>query len=79
LARRGFDAGQRAALYMQNMPQYVVSLLAIWKLGGIAMPVNPMLTPGEVVKLFDDATPEALIALDSCSRHSWRMLSGQRR
>ncbi|WP_036437791.1 class I adenylate-forming enzyme family protein [Mycobacterium sp. URHB0044] len=64
LAEGGFDAGQRAALYMQNMPQYVISLLAIWKLGGIAVPVNPMLTPGEVAKLCDDATPEVLIALD---------------
>ena len=64
LAAYGFGRGQRAALYMQNMPQYVVSLLAIWKLGGIAVPVNPMLTPGEVVKLFDDATPAVLIALD---------------
>jgi long-chain acyl-CoA synthetase len=64
LAKGGLGSGQRAALYMQNIPQYVVSLLAIWKLGGIAVPANPMLTPGEVVKLFDDATPALLIALD---------------
>ena len=64
LAEGDFRRGDRAALYLQNVPQYVISLLAIWKLGGIAVPVNPMLTPGEVVKLCADATPEVLIALD---------------
>jgi long-chain acyl-CoA synthetase len=64
LAEGGFDPGDRVALYLQNMPQYVIALLATWKLGGIAVPINPMLTPGEVVKLFADATPRVLIALD---------------
>jgi long-chain acyl-CoA synthetase len=64
LAVDGFDSGDGAALYLQNVPQYVIALLAVWKLGGIAVPINPMLTPGEVVKLVDDATPRVLIALD---------------
>lgn len=64
LADGGFDPGDRVALYMQNMPQYVIALLATWKLAGTAVPVNPMLTPGEIVKLFADATPRVLIALD---------------
>ncbi|OBH01632.1 acyl-CoA synthetase [Mycobacterium sp. E342] len=64
LAAGGFGSGDRAALYLQNVPQYVIALLAIWKLGGSAVPINPMLTPGEVVKLADDATPRVLIALD---------------
>ncbi|MDT5298465.1 MAG: long-chain acyl-CoA synthetase, partial [Mycobacterium sp.] len=64
LADGGFCAGDRAALYMQNMPQYVIAMLAIWKIAGIAVPVNPMLRPGEVAKLFVDAAPRVLIALD---------------
>jgi long-chain acyl-CoA synthetase len=64
LADSGFGPGDRAALYLQNMPQYVISLLAVWKLAGIVVPVNPMLTPGEVVKLLEDCTPRVLIALD---------------
>ncbi|MGD1241553.1 class I adenylate-forming enzyme family protein [Mycobacterium seoulense] len=64
LAQQGFGFGDRAALCLQNVPQYVIALLAIWKLGGVAVPINPMLTPGEVVKLTDDATPRVLIALD---------------
>lgn len=64
LAQDGFGFGDRAALYLQNVPQYVIALLAIWKLGGAAVPINPMLTPGEAVKFTDDATPRVLIALD---------------
>lgn len=58
------DQGDRVALYLQNMPQYVIALLAIWKLNAIAVPLNPMLTPAEVSKLLADATPRVLIVLD---------------
>lgn len=64
LAQGGFGLGDRAALHLQNVPQYVLALLAIWKLGGAAVPINPMLTPGEVVQLADDSTPRVLIALE---------------
>jgi long-chain acyl-CoA synthetase len=56
---------QRVALYLQNMPQYVIALLAVWKLNATAVPLNPMLTPHEVTKLVDDATPQVLIGLDT--------------
>lgn len=58
------QAGDRIALYLQNMPQYVVALLATWKLNAVAVPLNPMLTPTEVTALLADATPRVLIALD---------------
>lgn len=64
LADNGFSAGDRLALYLQHVPQYVVGLIAAWKLGGIAVPINPMLTPREVSKLLADATPAVLLALD---------------
>jgi len=64
LADRGFGRGERIALYLQNVPQYVLALLAAWKLGGVAVAINPMLTPGEVAKLIADSTPTVLVALD---------------
>jgi long-chain acyl-CoA synthetase len=62
--RADVQPGQRVALYLQNMPQYVIALLAVWKLGAVAVPLNPMLTATEVAKLLTDATPQVLIALD---------------
>ena len=64
LADRGFAQGDRIALYLQNVPQYVIALLAAWKVGAIAVAINPMLTPREVSMLLDDATPSVLVALD---------------
>ena len=64
LADSGFSRDDRMALYLQNVPQYVIALLAAWKLGGIAVAINPMLTPREVAKLLEDSTPSVLVALD---------------
>ncbi len=64
LSDKGFGRGDRAALYLQNVPQYVIALLAVWKLGGVAVAINPMLTPGEVAKLLADSTPQVFLALD---------------
>jgi long-chain acyl-CoA synthetase len=63
LADRGFDCGDRLAVYTQNVPQYVITLIATWKLGGIAVAINPMLTPREVAKLVADSKPSVFLAL----------------
>ena len=59
----GFDCGDRVALYAQNVPQYVIALLATWKLGGAAVAINPMLTPREIAKLVADSKPSVFLAL----------------
>ena len=38
----GVGRGDRVALYLQNVPQFVIGMLATWKAGGVAVPVNPM-------------------------------------
>jgi long-chain acyl-CoA synthetase len=38
----GFSAGERVALYLQNVPQFVIALVGTWKAGGIAVNINPM-------------------------------------
>ena len=63
LADRGVRRGERVALYLQNVPQFVVSLLAIWKLGAVAVPVNPMLKGRELAHVLRDSGARALICL----------------
>ncbi|HEY7261340.1 MAG TPA: AMP-binding protein [Trebonia sp.] len=62
-AARGLGRGDRIALYLQNMPQFVVGLLAAWKLGGIAVPVNPMLKERELNYILSDCGARAIIGL----------------
>lgn len=62
-AARGLGRGDRVALYLQNMPQFVMGLLAAWKLGGIAVPVNPMLKERELNYVLSDCGARAIISL----------------
>lgn len=63
LADRGVVRGDRVALYLQNVPQFVVALLAVWKLGAIAVPVNPMLKERELRYVLADSGAKVLISL----------------
>jgi long-chain acyl-CoA synthetase len=63
LAARGLGRGDRIALYLQNMPQFVVGLLAAWKLGAAAVPVNPMLKERELRYVLSDSGAKAIISL----------------
>jgi long-chain acyl-CoA synthetase len=61
LAERGVGRGDRVALYLQSVPEFVVAVLAAWKLGAIAVPVNPMLREREVRTLVEDCEPAVFI------------------
>jgi long-chain acyl-CoA synthetase len=65
LVERGVARGDRVALYLQNVPEFVIAVLAAWKIGAIAVPVNPMLKEREVRTLLDDCEPVALVTLES--------------
>ncbi len=64
LQARGFAAGDRLALYTQNNPAFVIGLVAAWKLGGIAVPVNPMNRQRELHYILHNAGAQALLCLD---------------
>ena len=61
----GMQRGDRAALFLQNVPQFVITQLAIWKAGGIAVSINPMNRERELSVLLEDCQPCAIIAHDS--------------
>jgi long-chain acyl-CoA synthetase len=64
LAARGLGPGDRIALFLQNVPQFVIALLAAWKLGAVAVPVNPMLKERELRYVLADSGAKALISLE---------------
>jgi long-chain acyl-CoA synthetase len=61
LVEKGFVAGDRFGIYLQNVPQFVIAILAAWKAGGIAVAINPMNRDREIGILFNDCQPKALI------------------
>ncbi|MGW4489479.1 AMP-binding protein [Amycolatopsis sp. NPDC004368] len=72
LAGAGFGRGDRLALVLQNVPQFVICLLGAWKAGGIVVPVNPMYRAGELTHVLTDAGVKALV----CSQQAWHEFVG---
>jgi long-chain acyl-CoA synthetase len=64
LGERGAGPGDRIAIFMQNDPEFVLSLLATWKLGAAAVPINPMLKGQEVAFQLSDSGAQTILALD---------------
>jgi long-chain acyl-CoA synthetase len=48
----------------QNDPQYLIAMLAAWRLGAIIVACNPMLRRRELAHLLEDSKPVAVIALN---------------
>jgi len=62
LIERGVRAGDRAAVLVQNIPQFVIYVLAVWKVGAIPVPSNPGYREVELARLFADCTPAVVLA-----------------
>lgn len=65
LQQRGLEQGGRVAIFLQNDPQWLVTMLAAWKIGAIPVTVNPMLRAKELIHHLTDAAPHTLVCLDS--------------
>ncbi len=65
LASWGVGHGDRVALYLQNVPQFIVALYGIWKRGAIAVPLNPMFKDKELAYHLADSGARVLVALES--------------
>ena len=65
LQDEGFGPGDRLAVYLQNVPQFVVAMIATWKAGGIMVSISPMLKHKELTAQLADSGATALVALES--------------
>jgi long-chain acyl-CoA synthetase len=61
LTARGIQRGDRVAVCLQNVPEYPIALVGIWKAGAIAVSVSPLLRTGEIDKLLADCGATAFI------------------
>jgi long-chain acyl-CoA synthetase len=68
LADSGFAPGDRVAVYLQNVPQFLIAQIGTWKAGGIAVSVNPMNRERELEPLLRDCGARVLVCLQSLYR-----------
>lgn len=65
LQAEGFERGERLAVYLQNLPQFPIAMIATWKAGGIMVSVSPMLKHKELGAQLADSGAAVLITLES--------------
>ena len=65
----GLQAQGRAAILMENCPEYIITYFAILRAGGIAVPINTFLTADEISYILRDSGSKILIYSDGFSSH----------
>ncbi|TYP88555.1 AMP-binding protein [Blastococcus xanthinilyticus] len=65
LLAHGFGPGDRLAVYLQNVPQFVIAMVAAWKAGGAMVSINPMSRARELSYLLKDSGASVLLALET--------------
>ena len=64
LKSKGFGIGDRIAIFMPNLPQFVFVFFGILKIGATVVPISPLLGKEELNKIFKDSQISALVGLD---------------
>jgi long-chain acyl-CoA synthetase len=71
----GIERGDRVALFLPNIPEFVFSYLGIQKIGAVAVSLNVMLKSEEVKFILNDCTAKALITTEELSKNvpAWEL------
>lgn len=62
LRAHGVTPGDRVAVFLSNCPQFIITMLATLRLGGVHVPVNPMFRERDLTHELADARPTVLVA-----------------
>jgi len=65
LLANGFGRGDRLAVYLQNVPQFLVCMVGTWKAGGVMVSINPMSRTRELTYLLKDSGAKVLVCLET--------------
>jgi len=69
LQDRAVGLGDRVGVQMQNIPAFVMALLAVWKAGGSVVLLNPMYHGRELRELLENSAPVGVICGDDLTSH----------
>jgi long-chain acyl-CoA synthetase len=69
LSRRGVEPGSRVIVYLPHAPQWVISWLAVQKLGAVAVPVTPFYGAEDLRYIARDSGSETAICADTNFGH----------
>lgn len=64
LKKQGVKEGDHVALLLGNTPHFLISLYASWRIGAVAVPVNPIYTAGEIAYIIQNSDAKVIVGLD---------------
>ncbi|BBO93151.1 long-chain-fatty-acid--CoA ligase [Desulfosarcina ovata] len=64
MTKQGVGKGDRVALYLPNVPEFIICYIATLKIGAVAVSVNPMLKSGELKYILNDSGSILLCTVD---------------
>jgi long-chain acyl-CoA synthetase len=67
LQRLGVKPGDRVGILLPNVPEYIIALNGIWRAGGIAVAISPLMVADEVEALLRQTGCKHVVCLDLLS------------
>ena len=74
LQAQGLTPGERVAVMLPNVPQYLVAVAGIWRAGGVVVNVNPLYTPRELEHQLNDSGATTLVVLENFAATAQQVL-----
>ncbi len=75
LAEGGVGPGDRVAMVLPNHWTFAAAILGIWKLGATAVPLSPLLKPGEQDAILADVAPAAVVERVEPRQGAWETVT----
>ncbi len=75
LSEQGVHPGEKIILYIPNSIHWIVSWLAVMRLGAVTVPITPIYTPHDIEFIANDSQAETIICGDTNFGYVTRVLS----
>ena len=59
----GFEPGDRLGILLPNCPQFAIAYFGAHHAGAVALPLNPLFAPAELVAILVESRPKAVVTL----------------
>ena len=75
LSNMGVQKGDRVVIYAPNSPQWIITFLALQRIGAIAVPITPIYTPPDVEFICNNCEAKLIVCADTNLGYVLQVLS----
>ncbi len=71
LMKRGIGRDDKVAIWLPNLPEWIIAWFAIPKIGAVVVPTDPWYKGGEIEYMFNDSDTKAVITTDEHGKYNF--------